>query len=329
VPPPIPPSKRGTKATLHKLFVLDAQGGLAGEVPIDENCVVEYGEFLAALPESGLADGQSLFLSEWKATAIHGEHLSLVAISKGPLGPEEVSWAKAALLAAEAHLSAPADDGGEPAPPSGPDKGVMESLARALDEREAQLKERERVLDERDAVTKNALEAQRQSMDARIADLRAQLESAQAQHEEDVRTLAAEREKVRTQTEAMATAPPPAKPAVDSKLEEDRRQLETDRKYLQKYALDVIAREESVRDRETKLEEEASKLATAREELEAVRAEAEAAKAAPPAAEVEAWKREIEQRVKVLQQKAQELLAREERLRAREQRLVAAPKETS
>jgi len=327
VPPPIPPSKRGTKATLHKLFILDAQGGLAGEVPIDEDCVVEYGEFLAAVPEAGLGDGKSVFLSEWKATAIHGERLSLVAISKGPLGPEEVSWAKAALVAAEAHLSAPKDDEGEDAPPAGPDKGAMESLARALDGREAQLKERERLLAEKDAVTRNALDAQRANMEARIADLRAQIEAARAQHEEDVRALAAEREKVREETEAMAKAPPPSKPAVDPRIEEDRRQLEVDRKYLQKYALDVIAREESVRDRETRLEEEAAKLAKAREELEAVRAEVEAAKAAPPAADLEAQKREIEQRVKILQQKAVDLLAREEKLREREQKILSMLKE--
>lgn len=326
MPPPIPPSKRGTKATLHKLFVLDAQGGLAGEVPIDENCVVEYGEFLAVLPEAGLDDGKSLFLSEWKATAIHGERMSLIAISKGPLGPEEVTWAKAALTAAESHLSAPKDAEGEEAPPTGPDKGVMESLARALDEREAQLKERERILVERDTVTKNALEAQRQTLEARISDLRSQLDAAQAQHEQDVRALAAERERLREQTEALANAPKPSK-SIDPKLEADRRQLEADRKYLQKYALDLIAREESVRDRETKLEDEASKLAKVREDLEAVRAEVEAAKAAPPAAEVEAAKREIAQRVKVLQQKAVDLLAREERLQQRERKIVAMLKE--
>ena len=50
---PPPPYKKGVKATLHKVFILDAQGGYAGEYALDENCVVEFGDFLAAVPEAG------------------------------------------------------------------------------------------------------------------------------------------------------------------------------------------------------------------------------------------------------------------------------------
>ena len=329
MPPPLPPSKRGVKATLHKLFILDAQGGYAGEYTLDENCVVEYGDFLAAVPEAGLEDQKTIFLAEWKATAIHGEKLSLVAISKGNLGPEEITWAKAALVATEAQLVAPAEaDEDAPAVPPGPDKGVMESLARALDERDAHLKERERLLAEKEAFTRNAVDTLRQAAETRIADLRAQLEAAQVQHDRDVEALATERDRPRQEMEAIAKPPEEApRPALDPALQADRRQLEVDRKYLQKYALDLIAREEAIRDREMKQEEEAQRLAGVREELETARAAVEAAKAAPPAADLGAAKREIDQRVKILQQKAFELLAREEKLREREQKVLEPRKD--
>ena len=45
---PPPPPKKGMKATIHKVFILDAQGGYAGEYAPNENCVVEFSEFLAA-----------------------------------------------------------------------------------------------------------------------------------------------------------------------------------------------------------------------------------------------------------------------------------------
>ena len=321
-PPPPGPPKRGLKATLHKVFILDAQGGYAGEYAPDPECVVEYTDFLQAVPEQGLLDGQSLFMGEWRATTIHGERMGLVAISKGQLGPEEISWAKAALVAAEAQLTvAETDD--HPAPPStGPDKAVMESLSRAITEREEQLATREATLREMQEKTQAAVEEFRREKEAEIADLRAQIETARAQHEEDIKALSAERDAVRKQMEAIAQAPKPIAPtAADPRVEAMRKQNELDRKYLQKYALDLIAREEAIRDRGMKAEEEAGRLQATRQELEAMRAEIQAAKAAGPSPEEEAAKKELETRVKILEQKSIELLQREEKLQAREKKL--------
>ena len=319
---PPPPYKKGVKATLHKVFILDAQGGYAGEIPLDENCVVEFGEFLAAVPEGGLADEQTIFLGEWKATAINGERMGLVAISKGALGPEEVSWAKAALVAAEAQLVV-VETEDRPAPPStGPDKGVMESLSRAITEREEQLAAREATLREMQETTEAAVGAFRKEKEAELAELRAQLAAAHAQHEADVKALESQREALRGEMDAIAKAPKPTTPpATDPKVEAMRKQNEADRKYLQKHALDLIVREEAIRDREMKVEEETGRLAKTREELEAMRAEIQAAKQAGPSPEEEAAKRELEMRMKILEQKSLDLLAREEKLQAREKKL--------
>ena len=335
---PPPPPRKGVKATLLKLFIMDVHGGYAGEYVLDENCVAEYGDVLAAVPEAGLGDQETIFLGEWKATAIHGDKMSLVAISKGQLGPEEITWAKAALVAAESQLAGTkngengnGNGNGEPAveaPPPGPDKGVMESLARALDEREAQLKERETAVQEMAARTQLSVDEYRQQMEAQVADLKAKLAAAAEQHKQDLEALEGEREKVRQQMEAIAKTAVPAPVGPDPKVEAMRRQNESDRKYLQNYALDLLSREEGIRDKEAMLEEESANLAKAREDLEAVRAEIDAAKSAPPSFDVEAARREIEQRVKILQQKSFELLQREEKLRKRAAELDAVLKES-
>lgn len=324
LPPPPPPGKV-SKATLHKLFILDAQGGYAGEFSPDPECVVEYSEFLALVPDEGLADGKGLFMGEWRATAIHGERMSLIALSKGQLGQEELTWAKAALIAAEAQLTHVETEDSPAPPPTGPDKGVMESLSRAITEREEQLASREAVLREMQEKTQSAVEGFRQEKEAEIADLRAQLEAARAQHQADVKSLAMEREALRKELDAIAKAPRPAPAATpsaaDPRIEAGRKQNEADRKYLQKHALDLIAREEAIRDREMKVEEESEKLAATRGELDAMRAEIQAAKAAGPSPEEEAAKHELEMRMKILEQKSLDLLQREEKLRAREKRL--------
>ena len=54
--PPLPP-KKGVKARVYKVFILDAQGGYAGEYTMDDACVVEFAEYMAQVPEGGVADG--------------------------------------------------------------------------------------------------------------------------------------------------------------------------------------------------------------------------------------------------------------------------------
>jgi chromosome segregation ATPase len=319
------PPKKGVKATLHKVFILDAQGGYAGEYAPDPECLAEYSEFLAVLPEGGLGDGKSLYMGEWRATAINGDRMSLIALSKGPLGTEELTWARAALVAAEAQLTQVDTDEHPAPPPTGPDKGVMESLSRAITEREEQLASREAAIREMQERTKTAVEEFRQEKEGEIADLRAQLEAARSQHEADVKALGAEREALRAELDQIAktTRPPTiaAAPASDPRIEAMRKQNEQDRKHLQKYALELIAREEAVRDREMKTEEEGAKLSATRGELEAMRIAIQEAKSRGPSPQEEAAKRELELRVKILEQKSLDLLQREEKLQAREKKL--------
>ena len=117
---PIPPKSR-LKSEMQKVFILDAQGGYAGEVVLKDECTIEFGDFLAAVPPQGLQDRQSIFLGEYRATALHGDRMSLVAITKGPVQPEEIAWGKAAFTATEAHLGGAA---GTP-PAAGPDKAIL------------------------------------------------------------------------------------------------------------------------------------------------------------------------------------------------------------
>lgn len=316
-----PPPKKGVKATVHKVFILDMQGGLAGEYAPDENCVVEFGDFLAAAPEGGLADGQTIFLGEWRATAVEGEWMGLVVISKGQLGPEEVGWAKAALVAAEAQLSPETEEA--PAAPPGPDKAVMENLASALEKREAALAEREKAAEEAEQRAYAAAQEAQSKGEAERDELRAKLAEAEKERDAARQELEAERAKMRAEMERIAQAPKPAPTQVDPKLEAMRKQTEADRKYLQKYALDLIAREEKARDAALAADETKAKLSAAEEEIASLRAEVEAAKAeaSQPSPEMEAQRRELEMRVKILQEKATELLRRDEKLRERERLL--------
>ena len=326
-----PPPKKGVKATLHKVFILDAQGGYAGEVPLDENCVVEFSDFLAAIPEAGIADGQTIFLGEWKATAINGERMSLVAISKGNLGPEEVAWAKGALVAAEAQLTQPETEE-TPVSHEAPDKGVMENLASALDKREAALLEREKAIAEAEQRAQTAWEEYRKQFEAELEGIRARAGDLERERDAAKEELRAVQEKMRAEMDRIANAPKPTTPAQpDPRLEQLRKQTEVDRKYLQKYALDLIAREEKARDAQMAAAESLEKFAIAQAEIDALKRELEAAKAkaAQPSPEIEAARRELEMRVKILQEKAFDLLQREEKLRGREQKLQETLKHIS
>jgi len=141
---PIPPKSR-LKSEMQKVFILDAQGGYAGEVVIKDECTIEFGDFLAAVPSAGLEDRQSIFLGEYRATALHGERMSLIAITSGPVQPEEIAWGRAAFMATEGHFGG---EGGA-SPAAGPDKAILENLAQALEKREAALAEREHVLEDK------------------------------------------------------------------------------------------------------------------------------------------------------------------------------------
>ncbi len=97
------PSK-GQRARLLKLFILNNEGACVGEFPLDDECVVEFPDFVAAVGDSALGDGQMFYLGEHSATVIHGDSMSLVAISKGRPGQEEIDWSKGILATTENYL---------------------------------------------------------------------------------------------------------------------------------------------------------------------------------------------------------------------------------
>lgn len=333
-----PPPRKTARAALLKLFILDAQGGYAGEYPVDDECVIEYHDVLRAVPDAGLRDQQAVYLGEVMATAFHGDRMSLIAISKGALDPEDRMWVKATLTAAEAHLSeaAPAETEGEPAPeppkgkeseatpseePSesppdaGPDRAALESLAAALDEREARLGERERTVAEAErqaqAAGQTAEDEARKAVAEELQALKAELADARTRLEVESKRAEVERV-VRIPT---PVAPPPSN-------DDLRAELERDRKMLQRRALDLLDREEKLRAREMEIAADAEYFDRMRKENESLRTELEEAKrAAPASGDLEAVKRDLDARAKALQQRSMELMRREERLRQREQAL--------
>lgn len=321
---PLPPSPL-RKATLHKLFMLDAEGNYRGVIPLDENCLVEYDEFLAVLPETGLGDGQSIFLSEWRATAIYGDHMGLIAISKGSLGPDEVNWARAAVVAAEALLLGKAT----PMPQYDEAKvqetrESMEAMARTLEEREKELRQKEEAFRKMEKQTRSAVEEYRKEMEAQVADLKAQLEAARAANR-GVPSIAPTpaRERLFQGPRPSGIAPRPSPWARDVDAEEEREKVAEERKSMQRKALEFLEREETLRDREAKLEEENRRLLLVREEMERMQQQLAATKSTPSDFDHEAAKREIDQRAMILQQKAMDLLAREEQLKKRAEEIQA------
>ena len=302
---PIPPKSR-LKSEMQKVFILDAQGGYAGEVVLKDECTIEFGDFLAAVPPQGLQDRQSIFLGEYRATALHGERMSLIAVTSGPVQPEEIAWGRAAFMATEGHFGG---EGGA-SPAAGPDKAILENLAQALEKREDAIAEREKTVEEKMAAATRDLEARERAKDAEVVALKARLAEVEAQ-----------REAMKADMGKLAQAPG------DTSLAADRKQFEKDRKMLQRRALEVLDHAEKVRDKELALADARRKLEEDRKETEALLAKIEAANRPAPEGDLEAARREVDQRVKILQQKALDLLDREEKLRRREAELqgVTAP----
>src|SRR3990172_711029 len=284
-----PPPKKGLKATAHKVFILDAQGGYAGEYALNEDCVVEFGEFMAQVPEGGLGDGQTVFLGEWRATTLLGDRMGLVVISSGQLGPEEVSWARAALVAAEAQLVPTEHPEDTPVVSPGPDKALMENLAAALEKREAALAEREKAAAEAERRTQASWDEYRKRFDTEVGALRANVAAAEKARDAAVRELEGEREKMRAEMDRIANAPKPVPaPQADPKLAAMQKQNEADRKYLQKYALDVLEREKKAQEIELAAEEVGEDLDEAKKEIESLRAQLVESRAAAATATPEA-----------------------------------------
>ncbi len=296
------------------MFILDEHGGYTGEYVVDNECVIEYGDFLRVVPDEGLGDQESVYLGEYIATALHGNRLSLVAVSKGPLTVEDLTWAKAALTVTEAHLTSAEGSG---TPGTKPDRAVMESLMSALEKREADLVAREKALQEMIERMRREAEEAGKPLVAELNALRAHVAELEVKRTEERKQLETENEHLRRD---VAQLQRPASSAESPSP--DQTQFEQDRKMLQHRAVELLEREEQLRAREAELAAEAEGLDAIRKENEAVLAKLEVAKkSAPTDFDTQAARREIDTRVKILQRKALDLLDREEALRKREEDL--------
>ncbi len=98
-------SARGPKARVLKLFILDSEGAFVGDCLLDEDCVLEFSDFVSAIGDTALEDLQVLYIGECFASVIHGKTLSLIAVSSGRPGPDELSWSKTVLSVIEDFLT--------------------------------------------------------------------------------------------------------------------------------------------------------------------------------------------------------------------------------
>jgi DNA repair exonuclease SbcCD ATPase subunit len=297
---------------------------------------VEWEEVLEALSGRELEDGQSIFLSEWKVTAISGERMGLVAISTGSLGSEEIVWARTALTAAEATLVGDL----KPTPRAQAEEAERERVRTtpppplplppppSLEGREKLLQRREETLRMMEETTRAAVAEFRKSSEAHVADIRGQLEDLKAQlaaareQAERDRSALVGLEAERDRLKGMFQPPPapwktsPAQPS-ERELQDVRGEIEQEKMLLQRRAIEFLEREETLRVRESRVEDDSRRVETAREEVDRLRAESESAKDSPAPFDHETARRDIDQRVSALQQKAMDLVAREELIKKR------------
>jgi len=165
--------------------------------------------------------------------------------------------------------------------------------------------------------------------------MRQEIEAQHTRAEEDLRsanTARAEAEKLRVQADAMQA------------------EVSKNLRFLQKKALDVLGREEKLREWEVGIEHKEKALDTRAEILEGkeramevdqsefdskaakLQAEVDRLRArlteieragGPSSTAMEAWKKDVENRVKIIQKKAMELLDREQKMREKEEELRA------
>jgi hypothetical protein len=114
------------KATLLKLFVINNDGEYAGEYAVDEDCAVEFAECIAAMGESAVEDMQTILMDKLRLTMIAGTSFNLLAVSSGPLGSQELTWAKATLTMSEAVFTRVLEDRGQQPPVR--DEGLVSEL---------------------------------------------------------------------------------------------------------------------------------------------------------------------------------------------------------
>lgn len=241
----VTPQKKNV-ASLQKLFIIDEQGAYAGEYTVDDECTIEFDDFVKAVGNMAMEDSQTVFIGEGKATMLHGTHLSLIAISRGPLGSQELTWAKATLTAVEATLAQqsegvaveadtePEQSGPKEASPEA-DSGInLVELKEKLQKAESQ------VIQERKSNMEKSLE-----MQAKEDELRATEAAASAAKERE--------EKLQRDIDMLKADLDSAKAKIPPDFIQAQKDMETRVKILQKKAFELLEREEKLRRREQEL----------------------------------------------------------------------------
>lgn len=234
-----------TAASLQKLFIIDDQGVYAGEYAVEDECTIEFDDFVKVVGDMALEDSQTVFVGEYKATMLHGARLSLIAISRGPLSSQELTWAKATLIAVEATM------GKQPEEP----KVEVDAKATPDDLKvspENNLGVDLAGLQEKIQEVESRLAQETESSLKKSAELKAKEEKLK---EIEADALAAKEREVQLlrDIEGLKTDLTSARAEIPEDLAQAREDLETRIKILQRKAFELLDHEERLRKREQEL----------------------------------------------------------------------------
>jgi predicted nucleic acid-binding Zn-ribbon protein len=260
--------KQPLKATLLKLFVIDNEGEYSGEYAVDEDCTVEFGDCLRALGDTPMEDMQTIFMGPMRLTMLAGTNFNLIAISKGPLGSQEITWAKATLTTTEAVFSRALEDRRKPLAEDAALATELKAVKVKLGEVESQLEvERSKAEQEartlRSQVTQleekvgraDGLERQLAVMAAREEQLRREMQLKQdsMRNVETTISRAIEREEqLRRQYDSIKAENEDLKSSVAS-VEMAKKEVEGRMNLIQRKAMELLEKEENLRMREQTL----------------------------------------------------------------------------
>jgi myosin heavy subunit len=185
------------KATLLKLFVINNDGEYAGEYAVDEDCTVEYADCIAAMGDAAVEDMQTILMGKLRVTMIAGTSFNLLAVSSGPLGSQELTWAKATLTMSEAVFTRVLEDRKQQPPVR--DEGLVSELKTVkgkLSEVESQLMV-EKSKAEQETRTLKGQVTELQSKVGRAEDLEKQLATAAGREQQLRREMQSKQESMR------------------------------------------------------------------------------------------------------------------------------------
>jgi len=329
------PSRKNVRAQLKKIYVLDDRGEMAGEYVLDEDCPIDYSDFLKVLPAEGIGDRDSLFVGEYVFTAFQRGKFVFVLLSRGSLARDDVDWTSLILTAADSHLAQVAS---RPSP--GRSAEAKPDLDHALADREARLVPREKTL----AVQEAKLQAdaanllgREEEVNRRKAGLAALADYVARMQDSVTKGVSRAMKTLEMTEQLVANQAAEAKKAESKSTTDARQSFEQERKALlaEKNALEARYRETATQiaklerdaqDAVAALEKERAEASAGMADEEKTRREIESRAASHrPSGEtdetrkaMEGEKAEVARERKFLQRRAIELLDREERVRDRE-----------